>query len=230
MTDETTEPETDETTEPEPETDETTKPETDEEAAEDETPEPAALSEKELEAMNRQLDAEAKRHRDALDRIMGEDALALVPCAVCGENTAGFHFPANAYPDGHPTRVALETLGEGMDVTLANDDEAETCDRCTGFGETVTGSHVPGQETRPCTKCGAKGWTSAQDRQTWKGTEAVRLAASAVPPVTAVAPLPADDAPQFDQYGRPRGHEFYGRSEAYMSADERARDPYVPKG
>lgn len=230
VTDGTTEDETTEPVEPveDPTEEEAEEEETPQTPDEEETPELAALSDKEIEKITQRLEGEATRHANRVTEIMGEAALYLVPCELCETVIPGFRYPQ--IPDGDPREPLYALLAQGDTAQLVQDADAERCDRCAGHGETLTGSLNPIAQTIPCRKCKGKGWTSPQDRQEWKGAEA---AASYVAPSSdapAVVPAPEDERPMFDAYGRPRTHEFYGRGPEFMSAAERERDPYLPKG
>jgi len=186
---------------------------------------PPALDDREIEKRLTALGKEATRHSNRVSEIMGEDAQVLTVCPLCPPVTPGFVFPGDVDPDVRD-RV-LETLGMGAPADYATDPEAETCDVCNGLGQLVTGSRVSGQETRPCAKCVAKGWTTESERQMW----ATRTAATPPPAITPTTvnstgnveqPLPGSD-----MYGRPAGHPNYGKMPAYMTAAERDADPYV---
>jgi len=186
---------------------------------------PPALDDREIEKRLTALGKEATRHSNRVSEIMGEDAQVLTVCPLCPPVTPGFVFPGDVEPDVRD-RV-LELLGMGAPHDYATDPEAETCDVCHGLGQLVTGSRVQGQETRPCAKCTAKGWTNESERQMWQtrtamppATPPVQNAAGAT--VTVEQPIPGSD-----MYGRPVGHPNYGKMPVYMTAAEREADEYV---
>lgn len=182
------------------------------------------MSEREMEQAFKKLDAEATRHRNRLGEIMGDDALALAVCPFCEPAMAGFYFPAHVADER--AAATLAALGVTEQGELQHDPACETCDYCGGMGETLTGSKVDASRTRACPKCTAKGWTSAEERQTWASLEQTKAAAAAYsqpqPTTTTAAPI----VPAADQWGRPPGHEFHRIAPHLLSEQERARDPY----
>ena len=217
------------TTEPEPEQ------EGEEEGEEEETttepelePEPEGLSEKQLEAALDKLDRETKRHAARVSGIMGEDALLLQVCPFCEPTIPGFFWP-NQLSDAQRYGT-LQALGVASAADVVDDPQTHTCDYCQGHGVTRTGSKVPDQETRACPKCDALGWATARTETEW---ESRQIASGAIVPPTpepqAFAAMPAQMPPN-DQYGRPFGHRNYGKSELYLTPEERAADEFIPKG
>lgn len=126
-------------TEPEPDHDD------DDEAAAppepEQSPEAAAAADGSNEIMLK-ADKENQRYHRAIDRILGPDENRH-ECAACdglgivwGEQGAG----ANELPE------------------LAVAKDARPCEDCHAMGVVLTGSHHPGQETKPCADCGGRGW------------------------------------------------------------------------
>jgi hypothetical protein len=190
-------------------------------AAEPEQP-AAVLSERELEAALERLAKEATRHASRVSEIMGEDAQALEPCPLCEPHIPGFLWPGAIEEE---KRVAsLELLGIGGEAGLVEDPATATCDYCKGHGETITGSSVATQRTRPCPVCAAKGWTTPEERNTWNSTQAARDVAAELQGNTPGMAPAASTLPQTDAWGRPVGHQFYGMNPTYMTAEQRASD------
>lgn len=185
-------------------------------------PEPAALSEKEIEQVFKKLEKEATQHANRVSQILGEEAQDLVVCAMCAPVTPGFYFPA--YLDDDVRAGIAAALGEADAAEFKADPEARTCDLCDGRGETLTGSKVPNQLTKPCPKCGANGWTSEAQRMTWASTQGSKAAVQEIEQHTDDGPAPTATMPAFDAWQRPLGHELYGKNPVYLTADERARD------
>lgn len=183
---------------------------------------PAALSEKELEAMFGKLEKEAAQHRKRLDLILGEDALTLEVCPLCSPATAGFYFPVEV--DDERRAAVLAALNIGGAPEMLQDPEAELCTRCNGYGSTLTGSLVPGNDTKPCGACTAKGWTNPQERATIAATQGAQAAVAELKGSEPVAPAPTTTLPPFDAWGRALGHVRYGVNPVYATQEQRVED------
>lgn len=109
-------------------------PDTDAEAEADEgeqaeaEPETAELEQSQL-AIIKQLEGEHKRHRNALERIMGDGFSGYDDCPVC---------LSMGYVPGSPLR---------------QDSKVKTCEHCAGFGQVLTGAIPPGEAVRQCPDC-----------------------------------------------------------------------------
>jgi len=181
-----------------------------------------SLTPEQIEKLQRELDREAKRHTAAVSRIMGDDATMLLPCELCEPNLMGLRWPM--VPEGDPREPLYAMIGGEAPSEIPDDDEARRCERCDGHGVTLTHSRVPGSETRACIKCGAKGWTTQDERTAYDAMIGAREAAAqfsvavpSVPPATATTAAA-------DEWGRPQGTEFFGKNPIYMTPDEHARD------
>lgn len=183
---------------------------------------PEALSERDIEQALEKLTREASRHANRISEIMGEDAQALATCPLCEPSIPGFFWPGQV--DADKRDAALEALGVSGSGGLVEDPEAETCDRCHGRGETLTGSLVLTQRTRPCTKCGGNGWTTPDQRNAWSSTQEARAVVQELRDGGTIPPAPPSGLPPADAWGRPLGHESYGKNPVYMTEAERARD------
>jgi hypothetical protein len=182
----------------------------------------APMTEAQVEDGIRLLEKEASRHANRVSAIMGEDAQLLEPCELCAPAIPGFRWPGELPEEQR--QAVLAAIGLGTDADYAEDPEAEACSLCKGHGETLTGSQVPEQRTRPCPMCGAKGWTTQAERNTWESTQQAKQAATELGHLPA-AEVPAGvSLPSMDAWSRPLGHEFYGRNPIYMTEAERARD------
>lgn len=179
-------------------------------------------SDKEIEQAIEKLDKEAKRHTSRVSEIMGDDALGLVPCELCEPNIPGFRWAD--VPDDDPRHVLVTFLREGGEVTPPDDDEAQRCDRCDGYGVTLTHSRVPGSDTRPCTKCAAKGWTSADERRDWESRVQSQKVAQEINTYSTAVVSVTDNVPTVDAWGRPKGAPFFGMNPDYMDVNQKAQD------
>jgi transcription elongation factor Elf1 len=89
-------------------------------------------------AVLEKADKENRRYMRALEKILGEDETRH-ECPTC--NGLGVTW-------GEPEAL--------LEVAAA--DDAEPCPACNALGVVKTGSKQPGQETKPCGKCGGRGW------------------------------------------------------------------------
>jgi len=196
-------------------------------AAEPEAEQPSpAISEQELEKRMKQLDRSATSWRNSVSRIMEEDAQQLSPCPLCPDNLPGFVF-ADAIPAEHRQQV-IEWL-RGSDVPeLQADPEAELCDVCAGHGNTLTGSLVPGNQTKMCGKCNGKGWTNKQERESWRMMNPPDQGTFPAPVTLAGSATSVDSTPAVDAWGRPQGVQHYGVDPKYLTPAQRNSDPWSP--
>jgi predicted nucleic acid-binding Zn-ribbon protein len=204
---------------------------TEEQPAEDDvhpTPEePGPMSERELEQGIEKLTKEATRHANRVSEIMGDDAQLLVPCELCAPGIPGFRWPEA--PTEEQRQAVLLAIGEAAPADLVEDPDAEQCDRCHGLGELLTGSKVETQRTRACTKCGANGWTTPEQRQAYDSTQQAKAVAAEVVPLREGQASQPTEVPSVDAWGRVVGQEFFGMNPVYMTPDQRARDSARPQ-
>lgn len=172
------------------------------------TPEPPPpLSEKQLNEAMTKLDKEARRHRDRLSEIMGEEAILLVPCPLCEEHLAGWRFGRQP-SEAEWRQITAEVYGvENVEYVTA--DYAQPCDACAQLGQIRTGSKVPGRETIPCRKCSGFGYVTAD------ATPPLAVAAPAPEPTLPAFSAPAEQPPERDFMGRTRDDPNFGRVAGY---------------
>jgi hypothetical protein len=153
------------------ETGENTEPDADEgdEARRRHENEARAQNEADLEKLNRQIENANKAHAAKLERIMGDDFQALIPCPVCMDFTAGLIFPPEVAPIPDQVKDRMKQL-IGLDSweDIPNAEWAQQCPDCRGHGEVKTGSFVHMKETTRCLNCGGDGWKNT--RQGTNGT------------------------------------------------------------
>jgi hypothetical protein len=149
--------------EPDEEQDEPTDPQ--EPAEPDAEPEPGEeqdvelRSEKEIEKAHKQIDKLREHVANRVGVILGEDANLLMPCPACGDEIPGFVWPPGAAPVP-PEKVGALSAYIGLpDLNVLEDAlDAIPCPDCRARGEVKTGSLVPGQTTKMCSRCVGKGW------------------------------------------------------------------------
>lgn len=205
---ETVEPEAEAT---EPESPDTLEPEEPTEPAEDDDDElepesSTPRSEAELKAAMRALEGEADRHTRAVSRIMGEDALELLPCPLCEPHIPGFRFPVT--PDDEQVAAVFAVLGLGEDAEYAKGDDARPCETCAGLGQVLTGSKVPEHRLKLCRECTGAGWVHVPQPGSPPAVVPIGTAPSSPPPA-------AEPAPDADPWGRRPGDPNYGVMPGY---------------
>ena len=77
--------------------------------------------------------------------------LSRTGATVLGERLA-------AMVEAEATVAEAEPEPEPGPLRMPHDPHTATCPDCQGFGETLTGSMVDGQETRTCVGCDGRGW------------------------------------------------------------------------
>ena len=212
--------------EPEPETGDV---EEDGETGDVTEPEDTAVpppTEKEIEQAQEKLAKEATRHANRLSEIMGEDAQTLATCPLCEPLMPGFLWTEHITDDRRA--ASLEMLGASRMLDLKQDPDTEMCDVCNGYGETLTGSPVPGKEFKLCGKCSGNGYATKEQTIAWSTMHPAATIAVGSTTLDA-SPQAVMAMPPIDTWGRPIGQEFYGRDPQFMTPEERARDPWSPK-
>lgn len=177
----------------------------------------APLGPKEIEKLNRALEREKERHTAAITKIMGDDAVFLVECVACDPSMPGWHWPADALPDGDPRKALYELLDAGDASQMRHPERYAECRTCAGYGVVLTGARNETNKTIMCNTCMGLGYEDLNPRAT---------APTAAPqPTHNGAEAPAvDTRPDVDQWGRPKWHHFYGRDPAYLSDEDRVAE------
>jgi len=149
--------------EPEPDTD--TEPDTE--------PEPEA-AEPSTQALLQSLEREAARHSKAIAKALGVELEELHDCPTCD----GIGYTPEAIDAPPP---------------LVQDPYTETCPRCEGNGETLSGATSRGLYAIPCNGCGGSGYVTKQEQP----AAGAAFGSGAPPPPTYLpppTPSPADAA------------------------------------
>ena len=168
-TTETTEPEGSDVAEPEEPTSDETEPAG--EADDDETQEPAddaetpaepdtqLRTEKQLEKAYRDIAKLRETNADRLSKIMGEDALTLIPCPGCYDFAPGFVFPPDvAAPSDEKAMLMRRYLGLKEKRELQPAKHTERCPDCAGVGWVDSGSADEANVEIQCPTCTARGY------------------------------------------------------------------------
>lgn len=148
-----------------------------------------ALSEKEIEKINRNLEGEARRHASRVLDIMGDDANVLVQCPLCLPLIPGFRYPQP--PEAEQLAAVKEAIGEPAELPLRDDPELKPCETCDGFGATKTPSKVVGHGKRICPRCKGIGYLSPTGEPVGNGSVTATDG-----PVVATYTHPMPDAPE----------------------------------
>lgn len=134
----------------------------DEDDAEDEgdpEAEARASSEAQIRDNMAKIARSAETFRRRVADVLGEDALALVPCELCEPEIPGFHWPAElAYARDEIHARLLDVLRSPASPEYVADPGHRMCDACDGYGKVRTGSKVPGQEIGTCGPCRGYGF------------------------------------------------------------------------
>lgn len=167
-------------------------------------------SERELEKAFKDLAKEGERHAAAVSRIMGEDALELIPCPMCWEGAAGFRFPGEL--EGPQLEAVLDAIGLGEAQEYAKAIDARPCEDCNALGRVLTGSLVADHKTKLCASCKGTGYVIVQGRPSGNGAGAELVAPSVVPE------LPAEQPADVDPWGRSSSDPNFGRLPQFVRA------------
>lgn len=178
-----------------------------------------------LEALNKKLQAEAKRHENALAKLRVDDWEQHVLCPLCiGE---GFLLPIP--PGQQPDEIweAIRALSGRMDTGgLKLSRYAVLCEDCDGLGMVATGARTEQGASIVCELCKAKGWYDPSDPQTFyrrmTPTQPAVAGLSVVPQQPMNQPIdgvqyqppggwvPGNGVGGNDDFGRWAGHPRYG--------------------
>lgn len=186
-------------------------------------PEPEPTPEPEPEAPPQALAPDVKdraeraiaAQRRKLAGILGDAAVAH-ECFVC---TALGFLPGLPEPG---TRLVVIPDGEGVtfdveeappEIPLKEDTTKVECEVCDGYGELLAPTKVPTARVVFCTTCNGQGWVVAQVAQFAPNVAGTLGTAPAGQENVAKVTMP-DDA-----WGRPFGHEFYGRAPETIPVD-----------
>jgi hypothetical protein len=141
---------------------------------------------------------------------MGEDFGLLVPSPV--DWTPGFIFNApGMLPAPEQVQALHALLGDAHSIELQPALDAEACDACHAFGEVLTGSKKPGQETKPCSACGGTGWKPKM------APPAPVPIVGSFPTTTTTDQAAPNQLQVADRWGRPFGHPHYNMEPAQVS-------------
>lgn len=171
------------------------------------------------------LEQSAATWRRRVSTLLAEDYNELVFCPLCPENLPGYLLPV---PLDDETRAQVKQFLDPVELPeMRQEDGIEVCTVCNGYGEALTGSPIPGKNTKLCSCCNGNGWTDPAAREGWKVTHPPAIP-QRVDPVAFTTSQPGSwSPPATDNWGRPFGFPNYGRDPGTMNPDERAADPYA---
>ena len=151
----------------------------------------------------KQLENEALRHANRVKEIIGDDAEALVQCALCAPNLAGWRF--DAAPTEDVVQAVRSVIGLPDVSNFAPSATERQCDDCRGLGKVRTGSAVSQYETAICDACKGKGWVQSRPRLNEPEVEP-----DAPAPTNGAAAFP-NDGIERDMFGTPSTDPDYGK-------------------
>lgn len=168
------------------------------------TPAPEPLTQKQLEAIGRKIDAAAATHENALRRILGDDFNEWLPCPLC--MTDGHFAPMPAEQrDPAQVQAVLAALGQDGYSELREATWLVRCDTCDGQGRVRTPSHSPENAVVNCRDCASRGYNE-------KPPTPVAVPAW-TPPAPAQFDYSSSGGPMHngpDAWGKPAGHPQWG--------------------
>lgn len=154
-------------------------------AVEPDAAQPAAPSEKDLKALEREFE----RHEAALKRIMGADYERLSECPVCAGQIPGYVWEP-------PDQLAIYRA----------DPNKTTCPACDGYGQLRSGSRTAAALVM-CMTCAGNGYVERVQAAT-AFAQQVAGGGGSVPP--GYLPPSSEATPPLDSWGRTLGHPHFG--------------------
>ena len=186
--------------------------------ADDEPSSTAAAAE--WDAKLRKLNVSAGTWRRRVSDVLGDDALALVPCELCMADIPGFHLAHEFMIADDVTQARLiDVLRTPSAPEYVASPGQRQCDACKGWGKVRTGSKVPGQDVGTCGTCRGFGFVPPPGVNTATGEVTGSEHGQAAPPED-VGPQPDSDP-----WGSPRVlpdgqlNPNYGRMPQYKDAN-----------
>jgi hypothetical protein len=178
-------------------------PDEEEQDAEEETPAEPPSSLAEVQRQERALNAEQKRHANALQKALGEQWAQFEQCPLC--QVDGYAIPYQPGEVGPEQRDAVMfVLGEGGPGHGKVHQSKVRCPSCDGYGQLYTGSRLPQTEYDACLTCNG---TGTVEKSILENQAAQRERDQYTPP-----PPPAFDygTPNTDKWGRVFGQQHFG--------------------
>lgn len=123
-------------------------------------PEPAQPSSyARTQEQDKALTSEQKRHTERVSKILGDEATEVIVCPFCNPELQGFLYPGDLdHPRDEIHAKMIDVLRPAPSVEYVQDAETQTCERCRGEGQTLTGSNVPNYRTKVCSACNGFGY------------------------------------------------------------------------
>jgi hypothetical protein len=195
-------------------------------------PAPPEATEADYEAAFKKLETEAERHDKEVHKRAGPLDGQLSPCPLCF--TPGYVLPVEPGTfDPLRRQAVIAAMGDTPELDYAEATDAVPCEDCKALGQVLTGSKVPGQETKPCPRCAGSGWHTKVLTQAdvlalptplplaYPATATVANGAAVLAPAP---PYPGYGVPFVpvpngvpDGWGRPAGHPQWGLDPATVT-------------
>lgn len=163
-----------------------------------------------LAARDKALEAETRRHENALRKAYGDDFDTLAPCPLCLTDGWVIPAPPGAMP-AEQWEAIQQAAGQLSEENFKQAEYAETCDTCDGYGQVLSGSKTEAGRLIVCRTCEGKGWKAKLEAAPSLPTFTLP------PPNTTASPTTYNVNGTPDQWGRPAGHPHYGIEPAYVA-------------
>jgi hypothetical protein len=174
-----------------------------EEAAEEEAKpdEPSSLAT--VQAIDKALEAEQKRHRNALAKALGEQFEDFDQCPLCQVDGYAMQYqPGEVSPEQR--EAILTVMGDAVVLPILHDPNFKRCDACNGHGKRETGSLMEAYFYETCSTCQTTGRVAVNGAQPAAQTATVT---TIYPWDEAATPAPTVNT---DRWGRPQSHPDFG--------------------
>lgn len=182
-----------------------------EEIEEDELPVPEPPSDAQIEETSSKIQTKAANYTKAQLALLAETGIPWAECPTC--QVAGFVAPFDPNdPSEYDRKANTDAYFGATEPSYLTAEDAETCPKCDGWGQVLSGARNPTNRLKVCGNCGALGWVT-------KVQPATTLAPGQMPtPGYQPQGVTPEGVTQPDIWGRPPGHRDYGVPPALVGA------------
>lgn len=175
-------------------------------AEEEEPAEQRPDAQREQREQAKKLDRATDSYSKKVVEILGPDLSGFETCPLCEPFYPGLRLPVPLVAEQLAQLRVL--IGLPARENFTQDRFSTTCQDCGGLGKVLTGSHVEQYATVTCLACKGKGWVPVGDER--------RVTHTVAEPEGHVEPeAEAEETPDVDPWGRPKGDPDYGRLPGY---------------
>jgi hypothetical protein len=183
---------------------------------------PSDLSPKAREKQQKALDAEAKRHKERLEVLLGAESDDVNECPFCDPQLQGWYYEEQLKTPRDEIQAAMiGALMQPLQVEYLQAGDVGKCTVCDGLGMVSTGSRVPGKENKACHRCRGFGYFPPPGMVA-NGDVSAELELELV--TAGAAPMVVDEA---DAWGSPR-HMPDGQENPNWGRMPQYKDPNLP--